>query len=115
MLQPYHLIEDERAAYLARYHAMKTPQAERKQKAINFLGDRCACCGESFLVMMSIDHVLNDGHKERSGNIYARVLNTRDRARYQALCLNCNQAKGRGQECEHQAQARALIWQHLGA
>ena len=63
--------------------------------------------------MLSVDHVQNDGRRERSGNIYSRVLNSRDRARYQALCLNCNQAKGRGVECEHQKEARLLIWQNI--
>jgi hypothetical protein len=45
--------------------------------------------------------------------VIRRVLNSLDRARYQALCLNCNQAKGRGQECQHQREARALMWQNL--
>jgi hypothetical protein len=100
-------------AYLYRYHLIKTPPAEKKLKAINFLWGLCRCCGESFLAMLSIDHVQNDGHLERSGNVYSRVLNSRDRGRYQSLYLNCNQAKGRGQECQHQREARALIWQHV--
>lgn len=107
------LLTDERAAYIARYFPLDKRQL--KQAAMSALGGPCACCGESILTMLTVDHVNGDGHLDRSGNIHKKVLRCDEPGRYQALCLNCNQAKDRGRECPHQSEARLIFWQHPAA
>ncbi len=112
-LTPSLVIADEREAYFARYFSTLPPASEKKRAAMDFLGGFCACCGESVLDMLTVDHIHNDGYTERRGNIINKVLSSNDRAKYQALCLNCNHAKGNGRECDHQKKVRALIWENV--
>jgi hypothetical protein len=71
----------------------------RKQgriKILDFLGRRCVCCGETDEIYLEVDHVFNDGNKERKGShkweaIYKRLQV--EPGRYQILCCNCNKAK----------------------
>jgi hypothetical protein len=113
------LMTDERAAYLKMAglagDATKVRTASVKREVVTLLGGVCACCGEGSLRMLSIDHRQNDGNRERSGCIYRKVRQNPDLDRYQLLCLNCNGAKERGRECQHQREARAIIWQNVAA
>ena len=76
-----------------------------KAEAYNILGDKCACCSESEVVFLTIDHVYNDGAVDRARYkrgeaIYRLVVNTHGSGRYQLLCRNCNWAKSNG-GCPH--------------
>lgn len=61
-------------------------------------------CGQTLPKFLSIDHVHNDGYKERRGSDMAsrpgpgtRIAAVfEDPSRYQVLCCNCNLAKGHG-------------------
>lgn len=74
-------------------------------------GNKCACCGEANSKFLSIDHVYNDGNKERrkgvkgagSWYIHKRIKDYPElRGRYQLLCMNCNHGKARnGGICPH--------------
>jgi hypothetical protein len=70
------------------------------------LGSRCQCCGETTPVFLTLDHVQNDGYKDRRTArhlIYKRVLDEGcPPERYQILCWNCNAAKALG-GCPHLA------------
>jgi hypothetical protein len=61
------------------------------------MGGACVCCGERDLMFLQVDHVFNDGHKERkkSGTRYGNLLKTWNETpeRLQLLCANCNYAK----------------------
>lgn len=61
------------------------------------LGNVCRKCGYSDSRALQIDHVENDGFKERSvsgQNYYPRMLRHPDfLSRYQILCANCNWIK----------------------
>jgi hypothetical protein len=74
-------------------------------------GYTCACCGETEPKFLSIDHINNDGGKERRSGLYgssgtAFYLWLRKNAfplGYQVLCMNCQVGKHRnGGVCPHQ-------------
>jgi len=78
-----------------------------RRKLIELIGNMsekrkpiCMCCGEDDLMYLQIDHVYNDGSKDKQkNNLYRRgVLHTRreylkNPKRFQLLCANCNYAK----------------------
>lgn len=93
----------------------KTKRDKRKQEIYNHLGDHCKCCGETNKYCLTVDHILNDGAKERlatngkncgssgSDRIYLLLKrNNFDQTRYQILCFNCNASKGFHGYCQHQ-------------
>lgn len=69
---------------------------------------KCACCGESMLDFLSIDHIDGGGneHRKQKGiwgsGIYRWLKKNGFPAGYQVLCHNCNQAKGFYGICPHQ-------------
>mgnify|MGYP001565151046 FL=1 len=99
--------EEYRRQVLAKYH-------RTRKRAIERLGNKCACCGEHRRTMLQIDHIHNDGYIERAGKsaystrIARKVLVLSDpHARYQVLCGSCNHSKARnGGTCEHKTEAR---------
>jgi predicted restriction endonuclease len=102
---------------LAPQHRQKNNDREReryriiREEIIKEYGSRCACCGETEPLFLEIDHINNDGHKER------KLIGTSAKAlciaikkggfckeRYQLLCANCNQGKKRnGGICPHKS------------
>jgi ribosomal protein L37AE/L43A len=81
-------------------------------------GAKCACCGEREVLFLTLDHVNNDGAQDRRshgsrrdfcGWRFYRWLKTHDypdEIKLQALCFNCNSAKGYFGACPHE-QARS--------
>lgn len=70
----------------------------------------CACCGEKEVMFLTIDHIDNDGAKERKklkisgGNFYRWLVrnNFPNKDKYQVLCFNCNQGRQlNGGICPH--------------
>lgn len=74
-------------------------QQKQKKKAIETYGNTCAKCNESDIRCLTIDHVENNGNKDRkalgSGINFYRALNklTIKRTDLQVLCFNCNESK----------------------
>ena len=73
----------------------------------------CACCGEDIVEFLSLDHIKNNGAKERRefncNGGYAFYLKLRKLGYpegYQVLCHNCNIAKGAFGECPHITKSR---------
>ncbi len=66
---------------------------------------QCACCGESHIEFLTIDHINNDGKKHRekigSNNIYGWLKTHNFPIGFQVLCWNCNHCKGGFGECYH--------------
>lgn len=105
-----------------------TPEFKEKQKrfqsalhkrnkriALGKIGLRCACCGESQIDFLTIDHVNNDGHlhrKEIKGyQLYALIAKPEFKSKYelQTLCFNCNFAKRyNGGVCPHQERSETI-------
>lgn len=72
---------------------------------------KCKCCGEKEIKFLAIDHINNDGNKERKklkfwGYKFYLWLkrNNFPQNGYQVLCHNCNMAKGFYKICPHQQQ-----------
>ena len=77
-------------------------------------GARCACCGETLIQGLTIDHVNGDGAIHRrevikpgSSALYQWLRNHGYPAGFQVLCFTCNMAKGTGDHCPHQDEARS--------
>lgn len=91
---------------------VRCAKAFRRQVKIS-LGGRCACCGESELEFLQLDHVNEDGYKDRlryGGGVSHRSYRDAMRlikaslpvVRYQLLCANCNLSKHYGKGvCVH--------------
>ena len=85
---------------------------KNKNKIFDHYGWKCNCCGETGKSFLNLDHVNNDGHKERKSNIgvnerstrsiYMQVIREKFPDKYQILCANCNMSKRiNGGTCEH--------------
>lgn len=96
---------------------------EIKTQVFDYYGNKCACCGESEPMFLTIDHIDNDGAQHRK--IMARNCKTENAYRFQGgkktyywlikngfpagfqvLCSNCNHGKHRnGGVCPHVTKA----------
>lgn len=68
---------------------------------------RCVCCGETHSIFLTIDHIKDDGAKQRkelnlkSGYLFYKwLIKNNFPEGYQVLCFNCNYAKSHG-GCPH--------------
>lgn len=72
----------------------------------------CACCGETFIEFLAIDHVSGNGSQERKAKgtkiggyaLYNRLIRNKFPQGYRVLCHNCNQALGFYGYCPHTIQ-----------
>lgn len=69
-------------------------------------GGACECCKEDNLCLLCIDHINNDGKKDRStigtGEAwYRHLVNTPKREDLRVLCHNCNVGRQHYGECPH--------------
>lgn len=69
-------------------------------------GASCKCCGESTVEFLALDHINNDGARQRasvgSGGVYRWVRRNGFPPGYQVLCHNCNWGKRVCGICPHQ-------------
>lgn len=92
----------------ARKQCGKALVARRKQTVINAYGGRCACCGESTLDFLTVDHLNGDGAahrkslREQGKVFYDWLVKNNFPSGFQILCYNCNSSKGTGDMCYHQ-------------
>lgn len=64
-----------------------------KEMVFSHYGKKCACCGESNLSFLSIDHINGNGTKHRikiKNKIYNWLIKNKFPKDYQTLCFNCN-------------------------
>ena len=101
---------------LLRYERDKRKARRRRmvlrREVIEAYGGRCACCGETTIEFLELDHVHNDGKQDRAENgcTYKRAKALGFPDCYQILCSNCNHAKARYGGCPHQAGAPKRNW-----
>jgi 5-methylcytosine-specific restriction endonuclease McrA len=81
--------------------AEKLTGVEKTRRKIEALGGFCACCGENFYPVLTLDHIVP---KARGGKGDSNL---------QVLCASCNHAKGVRRACPHQQIVRELIWQNI--
>ena len=84
----------------------------RHEAIMAYGGYRCACCGEGEPMFLTLDHINNDGARDRRepGLYMKRLLSLRKRGYprgFQVLCSNCNHGKHRnGGTCPHKTRQR---------
>jgi hypothetical protein len=104
---------EEEAAFRAVEAAnTKRNQDRRKNEVFTAYGGyRCACCGETERLFLSIDHINNDGNVERKSGAYRSsgtafylwLCKQKFPLGYQVLCMNCQVGKHKnGGVCPHQ-------------
>lgn len=88
-----------------------------RRGVLDAYGSQCACCGEDEIAFLVFDHVYGGGTKHikslGGGGVKLRkwIKDNNYPDVIQVLCANCNQSKGAGQCCIHQAEqlAEALL------
>jgi len=87
-----------------------------KETVVRHFGGKCACCGESDIGFLTIDHVNNDGGKHRKeigkAGLYMWLIRHNFPATYelQVLCFNCNFGKNHnGGICPHKSEGSETI------
>lgn len=80
--------------------------ALRRQRVLDMYGRKCVCCGEPEQKFLTLEHRNGDGHLDRkqygTGYMYQLAVKVFDPIKYEILCYNCNNAKGRYGICPHQ-------------
>lgn len=86
----------------------KARREKHKALVLAAYGDVCACCGESLPMLLTIDHVNNNGsaHRKEMGNssrVYDWLIKSGFPEGFQVLCWNCNIGKhmNGGTHCPH--------------
>jgi hypothetical protein len=66
---------------------------------------QCACCGESHIEFLTIDHIKGGNgkkhKKEIGGHFYHWLIKNNFPSGYQVLCWNCNKSKSTYEYCSH--------------
>lgn len=74
-------------------------RASLRNEMIESYGGKCSCCGEKQHKFLQLDHIENDGYKDRkihrtSSKLFAHLKKSGwPKNRYQLLCANCNFGK----------------------
>lgn len=82
-------------------------QRNLRLEIVTAYGGKCECCGEKVLQFLTIDHINNDGAKERrstGGNKFLVSIKRRGFPKnlYRLLCWNCNSGRAiNGGICPH--------------
>ena len=78
-----------------------------KLRVFTMYGNCCACCGETNLFFLDLDHVNNDGRGDRRKtkcNTKSFSAALKNPERFQILCSNCNSGKSRNNGvCPHKS------------
>lgn len=79
-----------------------------KIRVLRHYGECCACCGESWPIFLTIDHIEGGGAKHRreinnkgGHNFYRWLIKNNFPKGFQVLCSNCNLAKHIKKICPH--------------
>jgi len=86
----------------------KMVEKERQDrfKTINHYGGKCACCGETSIEFLSIDHIDGGGNqhrkKENIKNMAKWLKKNNYPTGFRILCRNCNFSYGAYGYCPHQ-------------
>lgn len=81
-----------------------------KKRILDYYGHQCQCCGEDDDIFLTIDHINNDGYKDKypggmkktGKNLYKLIEKAGYPDKFQVLCHNCNFGKKVSKVCPHQ-------------
>ncbi len=110
MCEPHHI---QRAATIKRWKTNNPDmvraekdrrQKRQKQKVVDAYGGECACCGETWLPYLQIDHINGGGLTDRKlygggQRFYGSLIRRSFPDGLQVLCANCHAAKTARLEC----------------
>ena len=79
----------------------------KRVKIIKKFGSACACCGESQIEFLAVDHINGGGHQHRKqfaheGAYHKWLLEVAPLSDFRVLCHNCNSSMGHYGYCPHQ-------------
>jgi hypothetical protein len=83
----------------AHHKRVRVTRARVRLQTVVAYGGKCNHCGISDIDVLDLDHIENDGAKERKENLFAYNLYRKLKkegfptGRYQILCKNCNWKK----------------------
>lgn len=86
-----------------RYAKQDVPPCKRyrqnlREEVLHHYGNACACCGESHIEFLCVDHVHGGGTKHRKSlgrkSIYAWIKQNGFPKGFRILCWNCNSSLG---------------------
>jgi hypothetical protein len=87
--------------------AVRERAAARKSRIFAAYGGKCACCLESRIEFLTLDHINGDGktHRKQVGrsNVYRDVEKRGYPATFRLLCFNCNCSRGIHGYCPHES------------
>ena len=86
------------------YEYRKKYGQDRRLKCIEHYGGKCACCGETEIDFLAIDHINGGGneHRRKVGDVHGWLVKNNFPEGFQVLCHNCNLAKAFYGVCPHQ-------------
>ena len=91
-------------------------KVREKLKLFEIYGNVCVDCGFSDMRALSLDHVLNNGNKERIAlgvrGVYRQAKSKHQPEKYQILCMNCQFIK-RALHADHIDLNKEWQQQHL--
>lgn len=86
----------------------------RKKVVIDGYGGKCACCGESHIEFLTIDHPERNGYHDRkvngnwSSTLYRKLIKQGFPPTFRCLCFNCNWSMGIYGYCPHEKDRQKL-------
>lgn len=95
---------------MASVHYTKDRTYKSKKAVYDYYGYICNCCGETLRSMLTVDHVNNDGFRDKNPDgrrksgltLYLTIIREGFPEKYQVLCMNCNWSKRMNNGiCEH--------------
>lgn len=97
-----------RANHEKRKQQLRDQTKRRKSLVFEHYSLSCACCAETNIHFLTIDHIDGDGssHRKVIGQggraFYQWLIKNNFPGRFQMLCFNCNHAKSIYGVCPHQ-------------
>jgi hypothetical protein len=87
----------------------KRIMAELREQLFTIYGNKCACCGESNPLFLTLDHINSDRKQvdellglRNTVQRYQEAISCADGTKYQILCYNCNLGRSlNGGICPH--------------
>ena len=64
----------------------------------------CQCCGINIIQLLTMDHINNDGGKDRKGSLYWRLKRLGFPPGFRVMCYNCNLGRSfrKDRRCPHE-------------
>lgn len=98
----------ERSAYNLR---RRQENESYREQVLSHYGKKCACCGDTHLDFLQIDHVNGGGckHRRQIGSLMRWLVRQGFPDDFRTLCANCNFARGLHGCCPHETERQIEV------